>query len=142
MKRLTFFAIVAMFISINAFSQETIRYVPTKYYDQDYVPQKPNTSWGDGTLELTFHGNTEISYYAGGFTNHYKYSHDENGNRVYYMITNDLVTGELVFVKTSVFLVSYDRNLINQIQYEFNGKHYCTTVYERKAADRPRQMLR
>ena len=138
MKKIILLAIAIMFISINAFSQEKVRYVVTKCYDADYVPYEVSNP---GSIELKFYGNNRIVQDFNWGALEYKYSHSEDGNRVYYMVAIDIITGQEHIVKDSVIMVSSDRSLINIISYT-NGNHYSTTVYERKEADRPRQMLR
>ena len=140
MKKIILLAIAIMFISINAFSQEKVRYVVTKCYDADYVPHEVSNP---GSIELKFYGDKEIVQDFNWGALSYKYSHSEDGNRVYYMVAIDMITGEEYIQKHSVVMVSSDRSLINFINYSFQtGAHESTTVYERKSADRPRKMLR
>lgn len=138
MKRITFFTLAILFIAINAFGQETIRYVNTKVYDADYVPHKVTNAQ---SIELKFYGDHAISQDVVWGTINYKYSYSENGYRVYYMVATDLVTGQEHVVKDNMIMVSNDRTLINIVNYT-NGKHASTCVYEKKTADRPRGMLR
>ena len=133
MKKSIILIFAFLLTSVVAFSQETIRYVCTKYFDEDGVEYKAKPN---DVIKLQFHGNSRIGQYQGWGTAWWKYHHSENCNRVYYSVGTDIVTGQEVMDESgsSAIVVSSDRQLVNIIS-RYSPDYSRTLVYERRDAD-------
>lgn len=132
MKKSIILTFAFLLTSVVAFSQENIRYVCTKYFDGDGVEYKGSPN---DVIKLQFHGNVRIGQYQGWGTAWWKYHHSENGNRVYYFVATDIVTGQEVMNESDVMIVSGDRKLVNRISRQNNPYSECVYVYERRDVD-------
>lgn len=133
MKKSIILIFAFLLTSVVAFSQETIRYVCTKYFDGDGVEYKAKPN---DVIKLQFHGNSRIGQYQGWGTAWWKYHHSENGNRVYYSVGTDIVTGQEVMDENSktIIVVSGDRSYMNRID-RWDPNNTRVYVYERRDAD-------
>lgn len=100
-----------------AMSAEAQSYETAQSYKLIKTVEGNGTVWdGKGTRHrFIFDGNIVHYYYAANYVNKYQYSHQSNGNAVYYLLAYDYLYNRTVLNEREYMLVSPDRELINKV---------------------------
>lgn len=133
--------VMAMMVAV-AMDAEAQSYESAQSYKLVKTVQSDGTVVnGNGFRQrFTFEGDM-VYYYMGANLPvcKFKYSHQSNGNAVYYQQAYDYAYNRYVLNETSYLLVSPDRELINHV---LTGVYKCTSVYQLDKNNGIEEMIR